>query len=101
MSQHAVCSVCAKYAALKDQAQDDTERQTILVAHAEHVRSTYQDRSVCALDEQMCADTARPVKEPQAVAAPDSLLHITIDGMDQVGGRGGGQEGLCQKPYRS
>ena len=57
--------------------------------HANHIRLVFEDRSVTALHERLAMESCRQgcPGQPALAASESSILHITVDGMDQAPGQ--------------
>eukprot|EP00959_Pyramimonas_sp_CCMP1952_P458126 9476102-Pyramimonas_sp.AAC.1 len=96
------CSICAKYTKQRGLVQTPEAKALTDEAHAQHVKSVFCDRAEYARLQRLSHEASTPSPHPVLYASEDTLLTITIDGMDQALAwsetRGGGTIWCLRKP---
>lgn len=83
-SHHSRCSLCSKYSRQRTLCMSAEDKEEVKAAHAAHVRSVLNDRATYMRAQRLCEESCKPADQPEQISKEDSVLTISIDGMDQA-----------------
>jgi hypothetical protein len=83
-SHHSRCSLCSKYSRQRVLCMSAEDKEEVKAAHAAHVRSVLNDRATYMRAQRLCEESCKPADQPEQVSKEESVLTISIDGMDQA-----------------
>ena len=78
------CTVCAKYSLMRRMSATKAVNAAPEHAHMEHIRAVFADRSACSRLDRLSIESCRSQPGMEAQSAEDTVLTISIDGMDQA-----------------
>lgn len=85
VGHHARCTRCAKLSKMRELARTKEAKDEVAELQREHGQAIYADRAEYARAQRLSAESVRALPgAPESAASMDSVLTITIDGMDQA-----------------
>jgi hypothetical protein len=81
---HSRCTVCALYSRQMSLCLKPEDKELVRAGQHAHVQGVLRDRAVYARVQRLCREACKPLVPPEAQSREDSVLSISIDGMDQA-----------------